>query len=57
MELTTGLGLADIESWPEILAAVTPEDVMDAARRLLTDPVHVTGHLMRPAAATAEISQ
>ncbi|MDA0187518.1 MAG: pitrilysin family protein [Proteobacteria bacterium] len=57
MELTTGLGLADIESWPEILAAVTPEDVMDAARRLLNDPVHVTGHLMRPAAATAEISQ
>lgn len=57
MELTTGLSVADIESWPDVLAAVTPEEVMDAARSLFTDPVHVTGHLMRPAAAPAEISQ
>ncbi|MBF9045865.1 insulinase family protein [Rhodobacterales bacterium LSUCC0031] len=57
MELTIGLGVADIESWPDVLAAVTPEDVMAAASRLFTDPVHVTGHLMRPPAANAEISQ
>jgi zinc protease len=57
MELSTGLGLADIESWPQILAAVTPEDVMQAARRLFEDPAHVTGHLMRPDAAQAEMNQ
>lgn len=57
MEMSTGLGLADIEAWPQILAAVTPEDVMQAARRLFDDPAHVTGHLMRPDAAQAEMNQ
>lgn len=47
-ELTTGLSVADVEAWTSILADVTPEDVMAAARRLFDDPSTVTGYLMRP---------
>ena len=59
-ELTTGLSVADVEAWTGILSAVTPEDVMDAARRLFDDPATVTGYLMRPEAPvlqTEEVSQ
>jgi zinc protease len=58
-ELTTGLSVADVESWSEVLAAVTPEDVMEAARRLFADPATVTGYLMRPQAddTQVEVSQ
>ncbi len=54
VELTTGLSVADVESWTETLASVTPEDVMEAARRLFDDPSTVTGYLMRPAEPAAE---
>jgi len=47
-ELTSGLSVADAESWPDVLAAVTPEEVLDAARRLFDDPSTVTGYLMQP---------
>ncbi|MBF9058931.1 insulinase family protein [Rhodobacterales bacterium HKCCSP123] len=62
MQLTTGLSVADAEAWTEVLAAVTPEDVMAAARRLFDDPSTVTGYLMRPPepdteADTTEVSQ
>ena len=52
MELTTGLSIADIRNWSDTLAAVTPEDVMTAARRLFDDPSTVTGYLVRPQAET-----
>jgi zinc protease len=45
--LTTGLTLADVESWPEVLQAVTPEDVMAAAREVLDRKRAVTTHLMQ----------
>lgn len=61
MELATGLSVADIQAWPDVLAAVTPEDVMTAARRLFDDPATVTGYLMREDAptppTTPEVSQ
>ncbi|NKX45550.1 M16 family metallopeptidase [Roseicyclus persicicus] len=54
VELTTGLTVADVEGWTAALAAVTPEDVMDAARRLFDDPSTVTGYLQRPAEPAPE---
>lgn len=48
--LSVGLTVEDVNDWPEILAAVTAEDVTEAARALLVDPAHVTGWLF-PAAA------
>jgi len=47
--LTSGLTLADIEAWPDILDATTPEQVMDAARRYLVRPHAVTGFISAPA--------
>ena len=47
--LTTGLSVADVQGWSDALAAVTPADVMAAARTLLTDETSVTGYLTRPA--------
>jgi len=47
-DLTTGLSLADAEAWADVLAEVTPEDVMDAARRLFDDASTVTGYLLQP---------
>ena len=49
-ELSVGLTLADIESWDEALAAVTAEDVMAVARKVLDRRNAVTGWLTRPAA-------
>jgi zinc protease len=49
-ELSIGLTLADIESWDETLAAVTAEDVMTVAQKVLDRKNAVTGWLMRPAA-------
>jgi zinc protease len=59
VELTSGLTLDDVQGWTDALSAVTPEDVMAAARRLFDDPVTVTGHLVQPAdgADTTEVSQ
>ena len=33
--LTTGLTIADMQAWPDVLQAVTAEDVMAAAREVL----------------------
>lgn len=43
--LTSGLTVADIEAWPEILDAVTREDVMAAAAELFDRRRAVTGFL------------
>ena len=44
--LTVGLSVKDVQDWPAILAAVTPEDVMAAAAEVLNRNSAVTGYLM-----------
>lgn len=46
--LATGLTVQDVQDWPKVLDAVTPEDVMAAARDLFRPERSVTGYLMRP---------
>ncbi len=56
--LTTGLTIADVQAWPEVLQAVTPEDVMAAAKRLFDRKRAVTGWLQSEARPTVmEVSQ
>jgi len=45
-DLTIGLSIEDVKAWPEVLDAVTPEDVMAAARRVFNKSNAVTGFLM-----------
>lgn len=54
--LSIGLGIEDVNDWPDILAAVTAEDVMAAAREVLDTDATVTGWLL-PAPAPDENSQ
>ena len=49
--LATGLTVEDVNDWPDILAAVTAEDVMAAADLVLNSPATVTGWLL-PADST-----
>ena len=51
--LATGLGIEDVNDWPDILAAVTAEDVARVARQVLTSKASVTGWLL-PAAPAAD---
>lgn len=44
--LTQGLTVADVQAWPDILQAVTADDVMAAARDVLDRKQAVTGWLM-----------
>ena len=44
--LTAGLSVADVEAWPELVAAVTPEQAMTAARAVLEPRRSVTGYLL-----------
>lgn len=44
--LTTGLTVADVQAWPDALAAVTVEDVMAAARQVLDPAQSVNGWLL-----------
>lgn len=53
--LTSGLTLQDVEAWPDILQAVTEEDVMAAARRVFNRKQSVTGWLQKP--QTTEVTQ
>jgi zinc protease len=55
--LATGLEVADIKAWPEVLQQVTAEDVMQAAREVLDRDASVTLQVSAPeAAAPAEAS-
>jgi len=54
--MAVGLGVEDIQEWPDILQAVTAEDIMEAARAVFDRDASVTGWLTRPAAA-GEVSQ
>ena len=44
--LTQGLTVEDVQAWPEILDAVTPDDIMAAAREVFDLDRSVTGWLM-----------
>ncbi|MEQ5869935.1 insulinase family protein [Sagittula sp. NFXS13] len=44
--LTSGLTIEDVQAWPEILQAVTAEDVMAAAEMIFDRDKSVTGYLM-----------
>jgi len=44
--LTTGQTVADVEAWPDRIAAVTPAEVSAAAARILNDQASVTGLLL-----------
>jgi zinc protease len=50
--LTTGSTIEDVEAWPERIAAVTPEAVLDAARLVFDRTQSVTGRLV-PARSSA----
>lgn len=45
--LASGLTVADIQAWPGILQAVTPEQIMAAAREIFQTETSVTGWLMQ----------
>jgi zinc protease len=45
--LTSGLTVEDEEAWPDILEAVTADDIMAVAREVLDKRASVTGWLMR----------
>ena len=47
--LATGLTVEDVQQWPDLLQAVTADDIMAAARELLRPGASVTGWLMRDA--------
>jgi len=51
--LTTGLNTEDVAAWPDILQAVTEDDILAAARQVLDIRQSVTGYLM----GTEEASQ
>jgi len=52
--LTTGGKIEDVEAWPQKIAAVTKEQINEAAKRLLRDEKSVTGLLLpaKPGEAT-----
>ncbi|MBV7377334.1 M16 family metallopeptidase [Maritimibacter dapengensis] len=52
--LTTGLTVEDVEAWPDVLQAVTPEDVMAAAEKVFQPSHSVTGWLMAPDRETGD---
>jgi len=56
--LTTGSSIEDVEAWPERIAAVTPEEVMRAARKVFDRTRAVTARLVPagPSAAGAGIA-
>ncbi|MEQ6249811.1 pitrilysin family protein [Sulfitobacter sp. HNIBRBA3233] len=49
--LTSGLTIEDVQNWPDVLDAVTAEDIMEAAR-LLRREASVTGWLTTPEGVT-----
>lgn len=53
--LSVGLDIEDVNDWPDVLAAVTAEDVRAAAEKLLGSTAVVTGWLLpEPAEDTAD---
>ena len=46
--LSSGLTVADVQSWPDILESVTAEDILQAARDVFNREASVTGWLTKP---------
>ncbi len=55
--LTSGLTVEDIQAWPDVIAATTVDDVMEAARALFGDTRTITGYLTQPEAPAQEVTQ
>ncbi|TRW99625.1 insulinase family protein [Paracoccus sp. M683] len=55
--LTTGLTIEDVNDWPDILAEVTADDVMTAAREVLDSDASVTGWLLPAPAQDANTKE
>lgn len=56
--LASGLTIEDVQDWPDILQAVSAEDVMQAARDVFQPQTSVTGYLSAPEpAADMETTQ
>ncbi|MFY0595398.1 MAG: insulinase family protein [Cognatishimia sp.] len=55
--LTSGLTVDDVRAWPDLLQAVTEEDIFAAAERVFDVNKSVTGWLMRPKAPEAPAAQ
>lgn len=45
--LTSGLTIEDVQAWPDVLQAVTGDDIIAVAREVLQPETSVTGWLMR----------
>jgi zinc protease len=52
--LTSGLTVEDVEAWPDIIQAVTPEEIMAAAEMVFDRKKSVTGWLMRDEAEATQ---
>ncbi|MEM9477189.1 MAG: pitrilysin family protein [Pseudomonadota bacterium] len=52
--LTSGLTVEDVQAWPDILAAVTEDDILAAAELLFNRNRAVTGYMMAPDQAAAQ---
>lgn len=50
--MAVGLTVEDVQAWPDILQAVTAEDVIAAARDVLRRESSVTGHILKAEEAT-----
>ncbi|MTH78146.1 M16 family metallopeptidase [Paracoccus aestuariivivens] len=55
--LSVGLTVEDVNDWPDILAAVTADDIRVAAKLVLDSRASVTGWLLPDASATADAPQ
>ncbi|MEM7472797.1 MAG: pitrilysin family protein [Pseudomonadota bacterium] len=54
--LTSGLTIEDVQAWPDILQAVTEEDIIAAAKMVFDRDKAVTGWFRKPS-ETAEVTQ
>ena len=55
--LTSGLTVADVEAWPDVLESITPEEVVEAGRRVFDPNRSVTGWLRQPEAPAAAAAE
>ena len=50
--LTSGLTIADVDAWPDVIEAVTADDIMAAANKIFDRSQAVTGYLTKPQEVT-----
>lgn len=55
--LTSGLTVEDVQVWPELLKAVTEDDIMAVAREIFERKNAVTGWFRKPQEETVEVNQ